>query len=151
MTVGDLMAECRNYFVDRTTPYIDGTFAITNGVITPNDGLTEGDYIAVTGSRLNDGVYKPEVAGGNFTLTDAENETFTGRVWILHPPRAFVNLVSEITTWQSRQPETNVVSESFGKYSRTLATDANGNVRGWASAFASRLQPYRRMFKAVNL
>ena len=37
------------------------------------------------------------------------------------------------------------ISENFGGYSYTKATDANGAPIGWQKAFASRLNKWRRL------
>ena len=149
--LADVMAECRNHFQDATTPYIEGEFSIVDGVLTPNTGLTEGDYIAITGSRLNDGVYQPTVDADGFHVADAEDEAFTGRVWILHPPRKFIALVAEIAAYTTANAPSAVVSESFGNYSRSMAAGNNGAPIGWPIVFSDRLRPYRRMFKVVPL
>lgn len=149
--IADVMAECKNHFQDATTPYIEGDFVLVDGVITPNTGLTEGDYIAITGSRLNDGVYLPTVTDGAFVLAGTEDEAFTGRVWILHPPRKFVALVAEIAAYVTANAPSAVVSESFGNYSRSVAAGSNGAPVGWPIVYADRLRPFRRMFKVVPL
>lgn len=149
--IADVMAECRNHFQDADTPYIEGDFALVDGVLTPSDGLASGDYIAITGSHLNDGVYLPTVDNDGFHLADAEDETFTGRVWILHPPRKFVALVAEISAYATANAPTVITSESFGGYSRSMATNSTGAVIGWQSVFADRLRPFRRMYKVVPL
>lgn len=149
--IADVMAECRNHFQDADTPYIEGEFALVDGVLTPSDGLASGDYIAITGSHLNDGVYLPTVDNDGFHLADAEDETFTGRVWILHPPRKFISLVAEIIAYATANAPTAITSESFGGYSRSMATNSAGAVIGWQSVFADRLRPYRRMYKVVPL
>lgn len=149
--IADVMAECHNHFQDANTPYIEGDFALADGVITPTTGLANGDYIAITGSRLNDGVYLPTVDGDGFHIADATDEAFTGRVWILHPPRKFVTLVAEISAYASANAPSAVVSESFGNYSRSMAAGGNGAPIGWPVVFADRLRPFRRMFKVVPL
>ena len=149
--IADVMAECKNHFQDATTPYIEGDFVIVDGVITPNTGLTEGDYIAITGSRLNDGVYLPTVDTDGFHVADAEDEAFTGRVWVLHPPRKFIALVAEIAAYTTANAPSAVVSESFGGYSRSMAAGNSGAPIGWPVVYADRLRPYRRMFKVVPL
>lgn len=149
--IADVMAECKNHFQDATTPYIEGDFVVVDGVLTPNDGLTEGDYIAITGSRLNDGVYLPAVTDGAFAITNADDEAFTGRVWILHPPRRFIALVAEIAAYATANAPSSVTSESFGNYSRSMATNSAGAPLGWQAVYADRLRPYRRMFKVVPL
>jgi hypothetical protein len=150
VTIQDVMAEVRNHFQDTTTPYIDGDFVIATGVLTPNTGLASGDYIAITGSRLNDGVYLPTVADDVFTLTGTSDESFTGRIWVLHPPKRFVDLATEIAAYAVLHPVQDVVSESFGPYSHSKAT-RNGMPVTWREVYAQELNTYRRMFKVVPL
>lgn len=153
ITIADVMAECKNHFQDANTPYIDGDFVIAEGILSPNTGLAEGDYIAITGSRLNDGVYLPTVAAGEFSLgEDASAEAFTGRVWVLHPPRKFVALVAEITSYAAANAPSALTSESFGgTYSWSKAVGSNGAPISWPVVYADQLRPYRRMFKVVSL
>lgn len=43
------------------------------------------------------------------------------------------------------------VKESFGAYSRELATDGTGQPATWQAHFARQLLPYRRMYTEVAL
>lgn len=83
------------------------------------------------------------------------NEIFTGAVCGLAVPPDFIQLVSDIKQFQenaAKNPNLGLVqSESFGGYSYSMATGANGNVASWQSAFQSRLNPYRKMFDEVIL
>lgn len=149
--IADVMAECRNHFQDEVTPYIEGDFTLVSGVLTPYSGIADGDYIAITGSRLNDGVYLPTVTSEGVTVLGVDDESFTGKIWILHPPRKFVSLVTEIAAYAATHVPSAIVSESFGNYSGSKAVDVNGMPLGWQAVYAAQLHPYRRMFKVVPL
>jgi hypothetical protein len=76
-------------------------------------------------------------------LTD---ETFTGTVWALAVPPAVVSLTEEMSTWQEKNGVAGIYqSESFGGYSRTLATGENGGVLTVWDAFKTRLAAWRKL------
>lgn len=121
-----------------------GTFTISGGTMTV-PGLLTGQYFRICGSRMNDGVYQYPPSG----LTD---ETFTGVVWDMRPPKSFLDLVSEITTWQTRYGAVTsgpYQSESFNgySYSKGTATDASGKSVPvtWQTTFGSRLNEWRKL------
>lgn len=123
-----------------------GTFTIENGVLTV-DGLIDGQYFRICGSRLNDGVYKYHVD----ELTD---ETFTGVVWDMRPPKSFLTLAEEIEAWQTKYGDATkgpYQSESFGGYSYSLKTGTNAsggqdsNAGSWQGIFKSQLNQYRKL------
>ena len=55
MTVGvpEVMRETRNYY---PVAYLDGVWTLSVGALSPQDGLHEGDWIALTGSLGHNGV-----------------------------------------------------------------------------------------------
>ena len=148
-----MMQETRNFFVWSRH---EGAFEIAGNALSPLPAcVASGQYIAVTGSRANDGLYKLgeggallDETGGAFSLFD---ENFDGVIYGLAVPHAFVTLAGDIGAWCVKNPVSGVTSESFGNYSRTRATGLNGAVLGWIDVFAERLTPYRRMFKEVPL
>lgn len=136
-----ICAFIHNYFVgDRYS----GTFSITDGTLTI-DGLVDGQYFRICGSRLNDGVYQYPVSG----LTD---ETFTGVVWEMRPPKLFLSLVDEIEAWNEKYADTMnspYSSESFGGYSYSkaqgYASAGGGMMSSWQAIFGSRLNEWRKL------
>ena len=77
---------------------------------------------------------------------------FHGAVWIMTPPKAFLDLVTDITAWQTKYGGADGValspynSESFGGYSYSKGAGSSGSASvDWKSAFAGRLNLYRRM------
>lgn len=115
-----------------------GAFTIASGVLSPDVGLVSGQYYRIRGSVFNDGLHK---MGDSELLTD---ESFTGEVWALAVPKAVQELAKEVAAWIEKNPVTDKVSESFGGYSYSRGQNASGGAGGWKSAFADRLNAWRR-------
>ena len=135
----ELCAHLRNYFEVSNGRHF-GTFTISGGSIAPLDFLQDGQYFRIVGSVFNDGVHKY----GEANLTD---EKFNGAVWAMAVPRVVVDLSEEIKAYNDSDAgkASPYTSESFGGYSYTKATDANGVPIGWQKAFASRLNKWRKL------
>ena len=136
-----ICAFIHNYFVGER---YSGTFSITDGTLTI-DGLVDGQYFRICGSRLNDGVYQYPVSG----LTD---ETFTGVIWEMCPPKMFLALVGEIEAWNDKYADTMnspYSSESFGGYSYSKAQGyaraGGGMLSSWQAIFGARLNEWRKL------
>ncbi|MBR4082530.1 MAG: hypothetical protein IKK21_12165 [Clostridia bacterium] len=134
--VGDVMRACRNYF---PTDSMHGAWTVTDGMLSPGCGAAAGEWIALRGSRRNDGVYQLNEDG---SIPGASDESFSGMIYRLSPPRAFLALCEEIAAYDAARPASAVTAERFGQYSVSLSG-------GWESAFAARLAPWRRMFAEV--
>lgn len=141
--IEQICAFIHNFFVAKT---YTGTFTISGGALTV-DGLVEGQYIYIKGSRFNDGVCQ-------YGVDELQDETFEGEVWDMRPPRAFVRLAGEIEDWVTKYGDTvsgPYQSESFGGYSYSLKTGSNGNgnydstAAGWQGIFKSQLNQYRKL------
>lgn len=139
MTINDVMHAVNNYF---EYAYKDGTFAVNAGTLEMVGAPENGDYVAIDGSIRCDGAWKQGEIGNGAT------DEFTGRVWFLKPPMGFVELAEEIITYCEQHPQNGIQSETFGNYSRTMATGKNGAV-SWQEVFFDRLTPYRHMFTEV--
>ena len=135
----ELLAEIRNYFEVPNGRHF-GTFTISGGSIAPLDFLQEGQYFRIIGSVFNDGVYQYPAE----SLTD---EVFEGAVWAMTLPPSIIALAAEIKAYNDSDAgkPSPYTSESFGGYSYTKATDANGAPIGWQKAFASRLSKWRKL------
>ena len=135
----ELCAEIRNYFLVPGGIH-RGTFTISGGELAPLDFLKEGQYFRIVGSTLNDGVYQYPAVG----LAD---ESFAGAVWAMAVPPAVIALADDIKAFCNSDAAkvSQFKSESFAGYSYTKATDENGAVLSWQSAFAKRLNHYRRI------
>ena len=137
MDLTNLCAEIRNYF---ETKKRFGTFTISGGSISPSDFLQDGQYYRIVGSVFNDGVHR-------HPAHDLTDETFVGAVWAMAVPPAVVDLATEIEEYNKSDvgKPSPYISENFGGYGYTKATDANGTPIGWQKAFASRLNKYRKL------
>ena len=142
----EVCAEIRNYFV---TEIHEGNYEIIGGKIAPLDFLQEGQYYRIVGSVFNDGVHKytqRDTVGEGLppTLTD---EHFSGAVWAMAVPSSVIALTDEIKSFceSDAGKASAYTSESFGGYSYSKATDANGAPMSWQKVFASRLNKWRRI------
>lgn len=131
----NVLAYLHNYFVSRVLP--EQEWMITDGTMDV-PGALSGQYVRIVGSVLNDGVYQ-------YPLTGLTDETFIGTVRLLAIPKAVIALVDEIQAWSEKNQPTAFTSESFGGYSYSKATNANGLAAGWQDVFRSQLAPYRKM------
>ena len=135
----EICAEIRNYFEEPNGRHF-GTFTISGGSIAPMDFLQEGQYFRIVGSVFNDGVYQ-------YPPTSLTDEVFEGAVWAMAVPPTLIALSAEIKAYNDSDvgKASPYTSESFGGYSYTKATDANGAPIGWQKAFASRLNKWRKL------
>lgn len=133
----EILAEIRNYFIVKVH---SGKFEVIGGNLSPLDFLKNGQYFKIHGSIFNDGVYRYPESG----LVD---ETFSGEIWALAVPPTLIALVADIEDYEKKAKE-NVspfTSESFGGYSYTKATDGNGSPLTWKTAFAKKLNRWRKI------
>ena len=139
--IDQICAYIHNYF---TYDRYSGTFIISNGTLTVS-GLVPGQYFRIMGSRFNDGVH-------SYPASDLTDETFSGVIWDMRPPRAFLDLVTEIETWQAKYGDIAAnpyESESFGGYSyqkaKGYSSAGGGFISTWQQLFASRLNEWRKL------
>ena len=142
-------AYIHNYFTRRDGVALDraeGQFTIEGGAL-PLDFLKPGNYFLIRGSDFNDGVH-------TYPADDLIDETFTGTVYKMVPPKGFVALVNEITSWQDKYG--NAVnspfqSESFAGYSYTKkggsSADGTDSTASWQSTFATSLSQWRKLYE----
>ncbi len=146
-TVYEVMRHINNFF---ERGYRATEYTITGGALEPADLLRPGLWVCITGSFYHDGAWRIDA---DLRLEDlpenTPDETFTGRVWLLAPPPAFLALCDEIAEFVQKNSVTPYQSESFGEYSYTKAQGKGGGILSWQEAFADRLQPYRHMFTEV--
>jgi len=120
-----------------------GTYTIENGILAL-DHVVEGQYFRIVGSAFNDGVYIQPA-------DDLIDETFTGEVWAMKPPRDFLRTVEEIEAWEAKYGErvmSPFQSENvIGVYSYAkAATGGASALTGWQAAFKARLDRWRRLY-----
>ena len=135
----ELCAELRNYFEVPNGRHF-GKFEISGGSIAPLDFLHEGQYFRIVGSVFNDGVHQ-------YPAVDLTDEVFDGCIFAMAVPPDFLKLVSDIKEYEQSDAgkPSPYTSESFGGYSYTKATDANGAPIGWQKAFAGRIRQWRKL------
>lgn len=139
--IEQILDHIHNYFVREK---YTGNFVVSNGAIEV-DFLQDCQYFKIVGSVFNDGVHQYGIDG----LID---EAFEGEVWSMAVPPSFISLVDEITEWVSKNRDainSPFQSESFGGYSYTKSSYANGNGNSgditWQGMFRNRLNAYRKL------
>ena len=133
-----VLRSLRNWFLKEVYA---GTYTVHYGSV-ELPFLQQGQYFRIVGSVFNDGVYQ-------YPATGLIDETFTGSIWALAIPKAFLDTVKEIEAWQEKNGAASVgpyQSESFGGYSYTKATDdKTGGAVTWETAFRGRLNAWRKI------
>ena len=139
----------KNYFLIKPDGIHRGTFTVTGGNLDA-DFLQDGQYFRVRNSVFNDGVHK-------FPASDMTDESFTGEVWAMGVPPAFIALSNDIEAWQTKYGAADSVnmspfsSESFNNYSYTKrsggsSSGGSGNApASWVSVFAPRLVRWKKI------
>lgn len=155
MDITEICMECRNFFapVSKKEDHSfihNGDFTISNHAVAPLDFIAVGQYFRIVGSTMNDGVYCNTVDG----LADLTDETFTGAIWEMSVPRAFLRLCADIDAWRQANEAVGSVnmspytSESFGGYSYSKASgggSTGATATSWTNQFAARLSAWRRL------
>jgi len=146
-TILEVMQELRNDFV------VDGEhgeYNIDTGEITLQNDYISGEWVAIVGSKLNDGVYMVKVGDRSHILTDGESnvtvthdESFEGSVYRLRLPRLLISVCKDI---QSYNPSDIVSERVDGDYSVTFATGKNGKPLTWQEKFSGELDQWRNQF-----
>lgn len=131
----NILMYLNNWFVvpDGVRP---GKYSIEDGSIALSF-LVPGQYFRIVGSVMNDGLHQ-------YPADDLTDEDFDGAVWALAVPPAVVALSDDIKAWTEKNQPSVYTSESFGGYSCSRASGANGTPAGWQDVFASQLAPYRK-------
>ena len=145
--ITQVMDYCKNHFI-YDSEYKD--FAVVVDGITgdfDNTYLT-GMYIMISGSYLNDGVYKIASATSSKLTTEdtliAEDTDDHIIVYSLRIPPTFVTLVAEITTYDTTSTK-GVKSESQGQRSVTYGSSSESDGSDWQSVYLSSLSTYKRI------
>lgn len=134
--LNEIMHYLHNYF---TTPVsVEGEYSIEGGALSL-PFVKDGQYILIEGSNFNDGAYV-------YPLENATDESFNGCVTVLSPPDEFIKLCNQIGAYVDKEADlTGLQSESFGGYSYTRATNANGGLADWQDVFRERLNAWRKI------
>ena len=132
----EVLASIHNWF---EKDMLIGELTIVDGELTlPHQFLQDGQYFRLVGSVFSDGLHQ----WPDDTLTDEE---FDGEVWALAVPAAVIELANEIDAWRKKNPESAYTSESFGGYSYTKGSGADGMPMRWQDVFRRRLNQWRKL------
>lgn len=142
----EVCASIKNYFLREK---FSGAFTIAPDTA-PLDSLLEGQYFAIFGSVLNDGVWQNTAED----LAKLRAEEFTGQIWSMGVPRDFEQLCDDIAAWRAKNETADSAamspfsSESFGGYSYSKGSSGSsggGSAVTWQDQFYRKLSPYRRI------
>ena len=129
---------------------LDVRCSIEGGSLPASVSIPDGAWYRIQGSLFNDGLHK-------HPATDLNDETFDGTVTTCAIPKALLDIVDEICDWiehnrtaMGKLQDSPYQSESFDGYSYSIRGDLtaqNGSdgLTGWQAAFASRLNPWRKV------
>ena len=132
----ELLDTIHNWF---DKDYLIGELSIVDGeLVLPHQFLQECQYYRIVGSVFNDGLHQ-------WPGDDLTDEEFEGEVWALAVPVAVVELANEIDAWCKANPESPYTSESFGGYSYTKGTAADGMPMRWQDVFRRQLNRWRKL------
>lgn len=148
VTLELVLSHIHNWFERGTTQVCNCT--IDNGSLPDTVSMPDGVWYRIQGSLLNDGLHMhPDLA-----LTD---ETFSGTISVCAIPRPLLAICDSIEAYMqayanARQKASESVyqSESFGGYTYSIKGElagntASGGLTGWQAAFASELNPWRKI------
>lgn len=147
LIIEEVCTSIRNWFLKHDgSDVVSGDFVAQSGTLYCNGHIMpQTGYFRIVGSTLNDGVY----LGGTDTLKD---EAFSGEVWYMHPPAAFLACCKDVAEWQAANggaASANMSpysSESFGGYSYSKGGGSNGATAvTWQAQFRSRLNAWRKI------
>ena len=138
--ISKIMNSINNHFI-RESEYLELT--LENSVITGTLSNTYlvGMYIVISGSYLNDGVYKITEVGTNSLTVDATllSEVSRMKIYSSTPPKDFISLCTEIEAYKEKG--VGVKSESIDDYSVAYVGDGS-----WGKVYSSKLNSYRRVY-----
>lgn len=150
MSIYEVCLEVHNFFAKESDIH-KGEYTIANGAITNVGFLAENQYFRIKGSVFNDGVYKYT----SEALDDLIAESFSGEIWAMSPPKAFIEMCDKMSDWENRYGGVDSAamspfnSESFGGYSYSKSNNAGADGSSAASSvfgvFASDLNKWRRL------
>ena len=145
--LNEVLTQLNNYFIGDTIHEADVTFTTPDtleGVFT--DTFQAGQYILISGSALNDGVYKISAITDTTITIDAtvdivvtsESEVIVSLTQCTIP-KSLIAVIDDISTYATNTQD-GLASESQG--SRSVSYNGGSS---WAVAFTDRLSPYRKL------
>lgn len=147
-TIFRVCSYLRNWF-DRNQQHYSGIIEIQNGALAETYGLNSGQYFRIVNSQKNDGVYI-------YPVTVLEDEIFVGTIIGMSIPKAVLEIMSKIETWENKYFNVSGASMSpfssesiSGVYSYSKSTGANDTSKDksgtWQGTFGAELSPWRKM------
>lgn len=120
---------------------MSGKWEVSDGCI--DLPLLDGQYYRIVGSVFNDGLHQ-------YPDNDLTDEVFSGNIYGLAIPKQLIEIANEIKDWQDKNgdaADSPYQSESFGgySYSKASGSSGDGSLSGWQLAFASKLNPWRKL------
>ena len=142
--LSSVCAYIHNYFEREAFP---GQYEIAAGRITPHPPIKEGQRFRIVGSTLNDGVYTFHENGimnddGN-NVSGLQDESFTGTISSMAPPRLFISLVNEIIKWETKYGEIENQPFTHEKVEGTYSYRIDGT--NWKTVFKNQLDRFRKV------
>ena len=104
----------------------EGEFTIEDGELTL-EFLKYGNYFLVKGSDFNDGIHI-------YSADDLIDETFTGRIYKMRVPKAFLDLVNDIEQWQTDYGKAAASPFSSETIQRRPCLSSSKELTVWRSA-----------------
>jgi len=147
-----------NYFIsDRSIPFLrlEGNFTVADSEIALPNGFKKNMWIAIQGSHFNNGMFKlgqylpdtPLHLTNGTDVVAAEDEEFSGIVWLLRFPPGFIEICNEIKAYMENPenfPSAKTKESVIGFYSWTKSTGPDGKSLTVFDVFADRLTPWRK-------
>ena len=157
-----------NFFISQSNkPHYrkEGMFNIEGGNIILDGDFEAGDWIAITESRRNNGIYLlKEIPvleqglglprfplyrlsnGEGDELPTADSKDFNATIFRVQFAAGFLDLCREIQGYEAEKGQGNVKSESAGVLGvkQWSVTYEDGETAKWENKFADRLAPFRR-------
>ena len=130
----EVLAHLHNWF---EVEVLRGEFSVSGGSIDLPEAR-EGQYFRIVGSVFNDGLHL-------YPASDLQDEEFEGEVRLLAVPRPLLDVVEEIEKWNASNPATTYTSESFGGYTYSKASNADGSPMDWRGVFRGSLNRWRKL------
>lgn len=143
-----VMRATKNFFA---VSKVVAEFEIINKQLDLNDfDFLTGQYVAVTNSILNNGVY---IVDDEKKITVKSAEIFNGAIYGLAPPPDFLDLVAEIARFETTEVAQNVgiTSERFENYAWTAATGSDGMPITWQTAYKDKLRKFNKMYPGIKI
>lgn len=145
--IASVMHYLNNYFsrtVEKVTAVIDSSAKTITGSF--GETYLAGQYIRLSHTILNDGVYKiVSVAGSVITVEEGLQDESPAEgyyLWGLAPPKPFLEVVADIETYNAANgTNTGLKSETQGKRAVTYASDST-----WQGVFANALGTWRKVY-----